>query len=74
MRFLRHLGRLLRELFGFAMHYKVWWIIPLVVLLLGLNTDDLKLLTALVVAVFLAMPYWKNAIVSRKLKGGKHHA
>lgn len=34
MRFLRHLGRLLRELFGFAMHYKVWWIIPLVVLLL----------------------------------------
>ena len=44
-----------------------------VVLWLGLNTDDLKLLTALVVAVFLAMPYWKDRILTRKLKGGKHH-
>ena len=31
-----------------------------VVLCLGLNTNDLKLLTALLVAVFLAIPYWKN--------------
>lgn len=34
MRFLKHLGRLLAELFGFAMHHKAWWIVPLVVLLL----------------------------------------
>ena len=34
MRFLKHLGRLLGELFGLAKHHKIWWIIPLVVLLL----------------------------------------
>ena len=30
------------------------------VLRMGLSTDDLKLLTALVVAVFLTIPYWKG--------------
>ena len=34
MRFLRHLGRLMGELFGLARRHKIWWIIPLVVLLL----------------------------------------
>ena len=52
----------------------IYYLVIQVVLWLGLNTDDLKLLTAVVVAVFLAMPHWKNSIVSRKLKGGKHHA
>lgn len=51
----------------------IYYLVIQVVLWLGLNTDDLKLLTALVVAFFLAMPYWKNRIVTRKLKGGKHH-
>lgn len=37
------------------------------VLKLGLSTDDLKLLTAVVVAIFLAIPYWK----SKYSKGGK---
>jgi putative tryptophan/tyrosine transport system permease protein len=36
------------------------------VLKLGLSTDDLKLLTAVVVAIFLAIPYWK----SKYNKGG----
>ena len=40
---------------------------------LGLNTDDLKLLTALVVAFFLAMPYWKNQIIARRMRGGRNH-
>ena len=40
---------------------------------LGLNTDDLKLLTALVVALFLAMPHWKSRFTAWKLKGGKLH-
>ncbi len=52
----------------------IYYLVIQVVLWLGLNTDDLKLLTAVVVAVFLAMPHWKNSIISRKLKGGKHHA
>ena len=51
----------------------IYYLVIQVVLWLGLNTDDLKLLTALVVAFFLAMPYWKNRIITRKLKGGKHH-
>ena len=51
----------------------IYYLVIQVVLWLGLNTDDLKLLTALVVALFLAMPYWKNRIITRKLKGGRHH-
>ena len=34
MRFLRHLGRLLKEFFEFAWQNKAWWLIPLVVILL----------------------------------------
>ena len=38
----------------------IYYIVIQVVLRLGLSTDDLKLLTAVVVAVFLAVPYWKG--------------
>lgn len=38
----------------------IYYLVIQVVLWLGLNTNDLKLLTALVVALFLAMPYWKS--------------
>ncbi len=34
MRFLRHLKKLVADLFGFARQNKVWWIVPLVLLLL----------------------------------------
>ena len=38
MRFLRHLGIMLKEFGGFAWQNKAWWIVPmvLVLLLLGL--------------------------------------
>lgn len=54
----------------------IYYIVIQVVLWLGLNTNDLKLLTALVVALFLAMPYWKGKYFSRKRgeKGGADHA
>ena len=48
----------------------IYYLVIQVVLWLGLNTDDLKLLTALVVALFLAMPHWKSRISTRKKKGG----
>jgi len=48
----------------------IYYLVIQVVLWLGLNTDDLKLLTALVVALFLATPYWKSRISARKKKGG----
>jgi putative ABC transport system permease protein len=51
----------------------IYYLVIQVVLWLGLNTDDLKLLTALVVALFLAMPYWKSRIRTRKRKGGPAH-
>ncbi|MDI6774820.1 MAG: DUF5989 family protein [Verrucomicrobiota bacterium] len=34
MLFLRHLLRLLKELGEFARHNKVWWIVPIVLMLL----------------------------------------
>ena len=41
------------------------------VLRLGLETTDLKLLTALVVAVFLAIPYWKGRYFSKPVRPAK---
>jgi hypothetical protein len=34
MSFLRHLLRLLKDLFAFAREHKIWWITPLVLMLL----------------------------------------
>ena len=34
MQFLKYLGRLLKEFFGFAWHNKAWWIIPVILVLL----------------------------------------
>ena len=34
MRFLKYLGRLLKEFFGFAWHNKAWWIVPVVLVFL----------------------------------------
>ena len=46
------------------------------VLRMGLSTDDLKLLTALVVAIFLTIPYWKGKYFTKTpvKKGGKDNA
>ncbi len=40
----------------------IYYLVMQFVLWLGLNTNDLKMLTALVVAVFLAFPYWKSTL------------
>ena len=47
----------------------LYYLVIQAVLWLGLNTNDLKLLTALVVAVFLATPHWRAKYFSKK-KGG----
>ena len=53
----------------------IYYVVIQFVLRLGLSTDDLKLLTALVVAVFLAVPYWKSQYFSHPgRKGGSVHA
>ena len=44
----------------------LYYLVIQVVLWLGLNTNDLKLLTALVVALFLAAPYWRAKYFTKK--------
>ena len=52
----------------------IYYAVIQVVLWLGLNTNDLKLLTALVVAVFLATPHWRAKYFGSKHRGGAGHA
>ena len=59
--------KLLAAIFGAIIYY----IVIQFVLRLGLSTDDLKLLTAFVVALFLAAPYWKSKYFPGKVKSGK---
>lgn len=44
----------------------IYYVVIQVVLRLGMSTDDLKLLTALVVALFLAIPFWKGKVAARR--------
>ena len=53
----------------------VYYLVIQVVLQLGLNTNDLTLLTAAVVALFLAIPYWQSLAKPKKQNaGGNGHA
>lgn len=53
----------------------IYYLVYQVVIALGLDTDLLKMLSAIVVAIFLAVPYWKKQWFSkRKLKGEKTNA
>lgn len=63
------------KLVAVALGAVVYYLVIQFVLLLGLNTNDLKLLTALVVAVFLAVPYWKAQVFRKKqVTGGGGNA
>ena len=70
-------GKLFRnfaaKLFGVSLGAVIYYIVIQIVLWLGLDTNLLKLLSALIVAVFLAIPFWKSKLDSRR-KGGKTHA
>lgn len=44
----------------------LYYIVLQIVLQMGLNTNDLKLLTALIVAVFLSIPHWKDRLFRKK--------
>lgn len=54
----------------------IYYIVLQVVLQLGLNTNDLKLLTAVIVALFLSVPYWQSKLMRKKVKvsGGAKNA
>ncbi|MCI9111003.1 MAG: ABC transporter permease [Eubacterium sp.] len=46
----------------------IYYIVITLVIALGLPANDLKLFSALVVALFLGVPYWKNKVVRKKVK------
>lgn len=56
----------------------IYYLVYQTVIYLGLDTDLLKLLSALVVAVFLAIPYWETKLRGRlgakRTEGGNGHA
>ena len=58
--------RLLSVAFGSILYYLVLQ----TVIWLGIDTDLLKMLSALVVAVFLAVPYWKTKYFTKPTKRG----
>lgn len=54
------------KLLAVAIGAILYYLVIQVVLWMGLNTNDLKLLTALIVAVFLATPHWRAKYFSKK--------
>lgn len=56
--------RLLSAVIGGVIYY----IVITFVIAAGLPANDLKLFSALVVAVFLGIPYWKNKVIGKKVK------
>ena len=61
------------RLLGVALGSIIYYLVLLVVIWRGIDTDLLKLLSALVVAVFLAIPVWKSRYFSKPIKkGGKN--
>ena len=72
-------GKLFRnfalKLTGVAIGAVIYYIVIQIVLWLGLNTNLLKLLSALIVAVFLGIPYWKAHMTAKGVhKGDSRHA
>ena len=61
------------KLVAVAIGAVIYYIVIQVVLWLGLDTNLLKRLQALVVALFLAVPFWKTKLAAAK-KGGKADA
>ena len=59
--------KLLSVVFGSILYYLVLQI----VIWMGIDTDLLKMLSALVVAFFLAFPYWKGKYFTKAKQGGK---
>ena len=59
--------RLLSAVIGAVIYY----VVIAAVLKLGLNANDLKMFSALVVALFLGIPYWKTKIAPKRMKADR---
>ena len=60
------------KMFAVSLGAVIYYFVLQIVLQLGLNTNDLKLVSALIVAIFLSVPYWKGKAAHKK--GGARHA
>ncbi len=72
-------GRIFRNfglrLLGVALGSILYYLVLQTVIWMGIDTDLLKVLSALVVAVFLGVPYWKTKYFSKPVKhGGQNNA
>ena len=73
-------GKILRgnfalTLFTVVLGGIVYYLVYQTVILVGMDPDFLKMLSAIVVALFLAIPYWKRTYFARPaVKGGNRHA
>ncbi len=68
-------GNFAFKLLSVAFGAIIYYLVLQVVLWLGLDSNDLKLLSAIVVAVFLAIPYLKGKYFAKPVKkGGASHA
>ena len=62
------------KLFAVVLGSILYFAIIALVLQLGMSTTDLKLFSAIVVALFLAVPYLKAKLHPNAHKGGKENA
>ncbi|MDY3249508.1 MAG: ABC transporter permease [Candidatus Choladocola sp.] len=58
------------KLIAVALGSILYYLVLQTVIWMGIDTDMLKLLSALVVAIFLAVPYWKSKYFSKPVKQG----
>ena len=59
------------KLLAVALGAIIYYLVIQIVLTLGMNSNDLKMLSAIVVAVFLAVPYWKGKYWNKASKKGE---
>lgn len=59
------------KLLAVALGAIIYYLVIQIVLTLGMNSNDLKMLSAIVVAVFLAVPYWKGKYWNQSGKKGE---
>ena len=65
------------RLLSVALGSVIYYIVVQAVITMGLDANLLKLLSAVIVAIFLAIPYWKNQHKAKRMvksKGGKVNA
>ncbi|MBQ2657257.1 MAG: ABC transporter permease [Erysipelotrichaceae bacterium] len=59
------------KLFSVVIGAILYYIVLQIILMMGLNTNDLKLFSALIVAVFLSVPYFKEKFFRKPVIPGK---